>query len=94
MMIWLLEREDPIEYDTYLSAVVVAPTEEAARLTHPGGQLDMRWDPLLKGWYYSSGGDYPDSSWLPPDEVIVTLLGIATGENVVSQVVCAAFNAG
>jgi len=73
-------------YETYFSAVVIAPDENAARNIDPSTGEQMNWgeqrldtDPAGKPW-----------SWwaVKPEEVIVELIGVATdGEK--QRVVCA-----
>lgn len=77
------------DYDTYDSAVVVAESENAARLIHPDGT--------------STKGDWGGSlfdSWVHPDSVRVQLIGtciqsVDDKEQLeAGTVVCASYNAG
>ena len=83
MNIYLITREDGAGYDEYDSAVVVAATEEAARLIHPGGRDD--WDGKVEKW----------GSWIPACDVLTTYIGKFDNENYIKdRVICASFNAG
>tara|TARA_R110002020_G_scaffold307923_2_gene523688 strand:- start:492 stop:833 length:342 start_codon:yes stop_codon:yes gene_type:complete len=44
MNIYKVTRNEPIEYDTFDSFVVVAPDEATARRTHPATSADLTWD--------------------------------------------------
>lgn len=78
MMIWKISQDVNRGFDTFSSAIVIAPDDMAARLIHPGGDGYDEWN---------------TSEWAPPERVKVELLGVATGE-VVCGVVCASFHAG
>ena len=88
--LYLLTQGSRKGYDTYDSAVVAAPEEDAARMIHPNGR---------KIWH-SSGWRLPDcphpgdtDNWPPPSKVRVTYLGPAD-KSVVGGVICASYNAG
>jgi hypothetical protein len=78
--LYLISQSENTDYDTYDSAVVCAPDEEAARNTHPRSQSPY-FDPE------------DDDSWCGYDKVTVKLLGLAY-DDVEYGVVCASFNAG
>lgn len=72
-------------YDTYRGAVVAAPDAETARTIHPNGE--ERWN----GARWCVPAEWEDAAWTRPehrsttwvshpDEVEVTLLGIAAPE--------------
>ena len=82
MKLWLLTNEVVTGYDTYDSAVVAAPDEEAARMTHPSEYTES-WDGKINVW----------PSWCAADDVIVKYIGEAAPETE-AGVVCASFNAG
>ena len=67
-------------YDTFDSAVVVAESEEVARMTHPAGP----------GGFHDDPGDW----WVTPDLVTVEYLGPYMGGHDSGKVICASFNAG
>ena len=92
MNIYLITRSDEGGYDTYDSAVVVAETEEAARLIHPGGYVreNGKW---LKDYFTGVKIGDPDT-WIAPEKVLVTLLGTVVGKTMVGDVICASYNAG
>jgi len=72
-------------YDTYDSAVVAAPDEDAARLIHPDGYTDMS---------NANSRRISCSDWCPDlSKIDVEYLGEAT-EGIKQGVICASFNAG
>ena len=82
MKLWKISQTKNSDYDTYDSAVVAAETEEAARLTHPGGETDGWW---TSRWYLSC--------WAEPQEVLVSYIGEAA-PNTKPGVIVTSFNAG
>ena len=68
------------DYDTFDSAVVAAESEEAARMTHPGGLSEVQW---------RADGNY--SSWVTPDKVTVEFIGTTDRP---AGIIVASFNAG
>lgn len=88
--LYLLAQNSHKGYDTYDSAVVAAPDEDVARMTHPDG---------FRVWH-SSGWRLPDcphpgdtGNWPNPSEVHVAFLGPAD-KSVEAGVICASYNAG
>lgn len=80
--LYLLIQTSVRGYDTYDSCVVCAPDEDAARRTHPNGEVD---------WHL---GPYRPNRWArDPSEVTLTRIGTADPGTAVG-VVCASFNAG
>lgn len=84
-------------YDTYGSAVVIAESENAARVTCPSGYyrwIDGEWHFVFKG--VSRGPDarhdWP-SNPLDPGAIEVRLVGTAAPGSV-PGVVCSSYNAG
>lgn len=89
MNIYLIERAENayIGYDEFDSAVVIADTEEQARLMHP--DWEPSWSPERELEEFSDyAHDWEDS----PAKVRVTLIG--TAERPERRVICASFNAG
>lgn len=79
MNLYLISQSVNHDYDTYDSAVVIAPDEEVAKTIHPSG------DQTSWGWNY--GG------WCAsPDQVSVKFLGVS--DNPIQGLVLASFNAG
>lgn len=97
--LWLISQSENNGYDTYDSAVVVAPTEEAAKRIHPS-EYGKGWSDETGSWYGErDGGErYPfDNSfpcWSVPSRVEARRLGVADTELTPGTVVCASFNAG
>ena len=44
MKLWLISQDAERGYDTYDSAVVAAETEDQARMIHPDGHDESRWE--------------------------------------------------
>lgn len=80
MNIYLLTQHDVTGYDTYDSCVVLAESEDEAKIIHPA--------------YYEDFGENRRSWTDNKDNVNVTFLGEYAGEYVDDDVVCASFNAG
>jgi len=87
--LYLISQEENNGYDTYDSAVVVAPDEETAKIIDPANTLQIFM--TEKDW------DYNKNSWgswcSSPDKVKVLYLGDATDDLKVG-VVTSSFNAG
>lgn len=79
MNLYLISQNEDNDYDTYDSAVVAAPSEDAARNTHPNGR-DEPWE-KYDGWCSC------------PELVNVELIGTAL-EGTKAGVICSSFNAG
>jgi len=86
-LIWQTERTG---YDTYDSAVVVAPDEHHARHMHPDGSIyDENTKNILERW------DWEYGDWAPaPDHVKVKFLGKAEKDVGTYRVIVASYNAG
>jgi len=91
MNVYLISQSKNIGYDTYDSAVVVAPTAEEAQATHPSG-YGVKW------WGKENYDGIVNSDWVPElEDVTVELIGPCTASTeklVNSYVLCASFNAG
>lgn len=75
MNIYSLTRDDDNQpYESYIGAVVIAESEEAARLIHPG---KLPWDEAQNSWIVEVGGLPQNDLWVDPKDVIVKLLGTA-----------------
>lgn len=96
MRLWLISQDTNSGYDTYDSAVVAAPSEEAARRISPSAYYE--WSDGHGGWcfVYADGTRRRDqqSGWANHlDQIAVKLLGDATLD-IEQGVICASFNAG
>jgi hypothetical protein len=80
MKLFLISQEHNTGYDTYDSAVVVAPDEETAKQIHPGDIESPNYN-LLGAWCSD------------PEYVTAQYLGEAA-EGIEQGVVCASYNAG
>jgi len=90
MNLYLISRTGPVGYEEYDSAVVVATDEAQARLIHPANYIDQ-------GKWFTPGSDCwcPGlSSWIKPEDVEVTFIGVADSRYKKPEVICASFNAG
>ena len=79
------------DYDTFDSAVVVASSEEEAKLITPVS-LDCAMDLYNNNFEYAT--EHILSRWCKPVFVQVTYLGKAASHLKSGEVVCASFNAG
>lgn len=82
MNLYLIERDDPPDYDEYDSAVVVANNADEARCIHPDNLTIMDINSKNVG------------TWIPPNRVLVTVIGVAHMDYQNPTVICASFNAG
>lgn len=81
------------DYDTYDSAVVCANSEEEAKCIHPDGYyifINERF--CRKGGHTAPFGCF--FGWIHPNEVQVTLVGVAAKDIQAGTVICASYNAG
>jgi len=88
--IYLISQNENNNYDTYDSAVVIAPDEETARKINPAGGFDVDDELFMteKEWAYKYNG------WCSSeDKVAVRYVGEASEAQVIG-VVCASYNAG
>jgi len=86
MNLYKLIQIDNNDYDTFDSAIVIAPSEEVAVLVHPRHGLLSENDPLWDENY---------SSWVHHSNVTATLIGIADPSfGTEPYVILASFNAG
>lgn len=95
MNLYLISQSVNTGYDTYDSAVVAAPDEQAARETYPSANYQKQnpqWSQRDKAWISPGGGHYFDCCWCKPKDVTVELLGTAITDE--AKVICASFNAG
>ena len=84
LKLFLVFRDDAIDYDTYNSFVVCASSRKEAMNTHPdGGTIDWERERSWLGSVWCSDVQH----------VSVKYLGIATG-SLKKGVVCSSFNAG
>lgn len=93
MNLYLISQAENCAYDTYDSAVVAAPDEDAARLMHPNGRAKFS---SKKGTWGSVWSDrfQADYAWCKtPEAVTVNLIGTAL-PGTEPGVICASFNAG
>lgn len=82
--IYLIEQGVNNEYDTFDSAVVAANNEEQATGIHPASSREsFVRDPVM--W---------ESTWVKPEQVEVTLIGVADERIKPGTVICASYNAG
>ena len=79
MNVYLISQNVVTGYDTFDSAVVIAESEDAARLIHPYGGVNERADDV----------------WSAPQDVEVWLLGkLNEHYQQNGAVICSSFNAG
>ena len=86
MNLYLISQNKNNDHDTYNEAVVVAKSEEEAKLIHPRGNSEYNLPAKSNDYWY-----YRD--WVrDPKDVTVKLIGKAAKG--ISGVICASFNAG
>jgi hypothetical protein len=88
MFVYLIEQNVNEGYDTFSSAVVVARSKEEASKMHP--DASYTWNG--SGW--QSGVWFSDGSWANPEDVSVTLIGVADSSFDKPKVILASFKAG
>jgi len=95
MNLYLLTQDSVEGYDTFDSAVVAAPSEDAARCTHPVSYYtgDLSRDCWIDEPKSYAGHDEVHGWPGKPSEVTVRLIGTAV-EDTKAGVICASYNAG
>jgi hypothetical protein len=89
MNIYKISQEENTGYDTYDSAIVIAPTEEAAKKIHPNS--DKSYNVYNKNWWKE---EYQFDCWATKlENVKVELIGIAK-KGMKEGVILSSFNAG
>lgn len=90
MKIYLIYRNDNVGPFGIYSAVLIAESEEAARLTHPDGA--RYWDPDFGCWMFDSGAvdDHGLIEWICPEHVKVEEIGTPR-EGALPRIVCTNF---
>ena len=100
LYLWKLSQNVNNDYDTYDSAVVVAPDSMCAAEVHPARYSDdgtaiYRWDRRQAMWLDEALGYHAvDSSWCDPEQVSVVRIGVADDNLKWGDVVCSSYNAG
>jgi hypothetical protein len=87
LYVYHVERNDLHDYDQYSDFVVIADSEESAKLIHPDG---CRWDKDLD----MSIRNNWQGDWVTPNNVTVKLIGEAIGEYIEGEVICTSYHAG
>ena len=97
MNIYHIKRTDKGSWDTYSDAVVVAETENAARLIHPHG-VEYIWRKDIDGDYKcvdpTEEWDDVSREWVLPNSVAVTFIGEAHESFTEACIICASYHAG
>lgn len=90
MNLYLVSQQVNAAYDTFDCAIICAPNEETARVTHPDGMREWK-----NGKWFLCGREEPRylSSWTEPEHVRVEKIGVAA-DALAPGVVIASFNAG
>jgi hypothetical protein len=92
MNVYLISQTENYNYDTYDSAVVIAESEEQARLINPEHterHIEFLDNPLYRDW------DAYSFKWATsPDNVTVKYIGKVDESYTEPCVICASFNAG
>ena len=100
LFLWKLSQDENNSYDTYDSAVVVAPDRMSASMVHPARYSDdgtaiYRWDRSQDAWV-DDHLDYlvVETGWCDPSNVTVICVGKAADHLKAGDVVCSSYNAG
>ena len=101
LFLWKLSQDVNNGYDTYDSAVVVAPDRMSAAEIHPArysdtGEAIYRFD-RSDGRWIDNTYDEPaltTSSWCQPNDVTVICIGKASDHLHYGDVVCSSYDAG
>lgn len=94
MNLYLLINNTVKGYDTYDSAVVVAPDFDTARTFHPHPESSLK---VHEGkWVYGDGRYIAPGylSWGHPKDLAVLLIGQAEPQLKAGEIICASYNAG
>ena len=83
MNIYKISQKDDWDHEVYLEAIVIARSEDEARLMHPND--NAVWDGNKWESHQASWATNPNDSWCTPDEVIVELVETDTESVVVSS---------
>ena len=99
LFLWKLSQNVNNDYETYDSAVVVAPDRMSASEVHPARYSDdgtaiYSWDRSRDAWWDNLGYHAVDSSWCRPNDVTVVCVGKAADHLNAGDVVCSSYNAG
>jgi len=89
MFIYLIEQTVSKGYDTYDSAIVVAHDADEASKIHP---REFFW--LGSSWGTNSYSKSANFDWARPEDVSVTLLGVADKKFDRPQVIISSYHAG
>lgn len=95
MFIWKISQEEECGYDTWDSAIVIAPCKKSATETHPNGYLE--WDEDSNCWWDSEDGTPATGyhGWTVPSLVECIRIGIVSDlEAARHEIVLTSFNAG
>jgi hypothetical protein len=90
MEIYLLTQSSNQGYDTYDSCVVIASSQEEAKLMHPGHDhiwVGHTWKSMGNSWCFD------DRTWANPEDISVEWIGTAPPD-ATPKVILASFNAG
>ncbi len=91
MNLYLITRPGKADYDEYIKAVVAAESQAAAANIHPAGRKDWNderhewgtwkdegvWNGTGENGKMTAWSKDAFSTWIPPSEVLVKLLGVA-----------------
>ena len=101
LFLWKLSQNVNNGYETYDSAIVVAPDRMSASEVHPArysdtGEAIYCFDRTQDAWVDVSSGCRVDSSpsWCRPNDVKVVCVGEAASFLEAGSVVCSSYNAG
>ena len=100
LFLWKLSQDVNSDYDTYDSAVVVAPDRMSASMVHPerysdDGEPVYYFDKIDDCWRETLGDATSGMhGWCRPNDVKVVCVGKAADHLNAGDVVCSSYNAG
>ena len=102
LFLWKLSQSVNNDYETYDSAVVVAPDRMSASMVHPARFSDTKemmfeFDRTGDCWRHTFDGatlDPNNGGWCRPNDVTAICVGKAADHLHAGDVVCSSYNAG
>jgi len=100
LFLWKLSQSVNNDYETFDSAIVVAPDRMSASMVHPAPYSDtseamFEFDRESDYWRHTFDGAPGDNnSWCRPNDVTVVCVGKAADHLKAGDVVCSSYNAG
>ena len=102
LFLWKLSQDENNDYESYDSAVVVAPDRMSASMVHPARFSDTKemmfeFDRTGECWRHTFDGERlgpNNGGWCRPNDVTVVCIGKAADHLSAGDVVCSSYNPG